>query len=104
MENSGFYDDNYGGGSSDDDLVDLSAPAQDLLHDLPFDKQDYSQGMTCITEHLFHFICNIFFEGFFGLCYTLNVNGKNMACIKSGAIVGALRGTVSDDLLENCTL
>ncbi|KAF5899776.1 H(+)/Cl(-) exchange transporter 5-like, partial [Clarias magur] len=45
METSGFYNDNYSNGSSDDDLVDLSATAQDLLEDLPYD-QDHSQGYS----------------------------------------------------------
>ncbi|KAK3567766.1 hypothetical protein QTP86_025963 [Hemibagrus guttatus] len=44
MENSGFYNDNYNSGSSDDDLVDLSATAQDLLEDLPYDEWDHSAG------------------------------------------------------------
>ncbi|KAI5625881.1 H(+)/Cl(-) exchange transporter 5 isoform X1 [Silurus asotus] len=44
METSGFYNDNYSSGSSDDDLVDLSANAQDLLEDLPYDEQDQSQA------------------------------------------------------------
>lgn len=50
MENSGFYNDNYSNGSSDDDLVDLSATAQDLLEDLPYD-QEHSQGMHTSTNH-----------------------------------------------------
>ncbi|MCJ8731390.1 hypothetical protein PDJAM_G00199070 [Pangasius djambal] len=46
MENSGFYNDNYSSGSSDDDLVDLNATAQDLLEDLPYDEQDNGQGYS----------------------------------------------------------
>ncbi|TSN12262.1 H(+)/Cl(-) exchange transporter 5 [Bagarius yarrelli] len=38
MDNSGFCNDDYSGGSSDDDLVDLSATAQDLLEDPPDDE------------------------------------------------------------------
>ncbi|MCI4377241.1 hypothetical protein PGIGA_G00201380 [Pangasianodon gigas] len=46
MDNSGFYNDNYSSGSSDDDLVDLNATAQDLLEDLPYDEQDNGQGYS----------------------------------------------------------
>lgn len=62
MENSGFYNDHYSSGSSDDDLVDLNAPAQDLLEDLPYDKQDYGQGMHA-TQNLCSSSFATFIEG-----------------------------------------
>ncbi|XP_046707949.1 H(+)/Cl(-) exchange transporter 5 isoform X2 [Silurus meridionalis] len=49
METSGFYNDNYSSGSSDDDLVDLSANAQDLLEDLSYDEQDHSQEASLFS-------------------------------------------------------
>lgn len=49
MENNGFYNENYS--SDDDDLVDLSVPAQDLLEDLPYDNQHYGQGMHATRNH-----------------------------------------------------
>lgn len=45
MESGGFYNDHYNSGSSDDDLVDLTATAQDLLEDLPYDEWNHSSGM-----------------------------------------------------------
>ncbi|KAF4089058.1 hypothetical protein AMELA_G00062150 [Ameiurus melas] len=46
MDNNGFCNDKYNNESSDDDLVDLSASAQDLLEDLPYDERYYGQGYS----------------------------------------------------------
>ncbi|XP_060785703.1 H(+)/Cl(-) exchange transporter 5 isoform X5 [Neoarius graeffei] len=46
MENGGFYNDNYSSGSSDDDLVDLSATDHGLLEDLPNDENNHGQGYS----------------------------------------------------------
>lgn len=75
MENSGFYNDNYSSGSSDDDLVDLSVPAHDLLQELPYDKQDYGQGMRA-SQNLCSTSSTTFTESSCGLCCILNVNGE----------------------------
>lgn len=48
MDSAGFYNDNYCSDSSDDDLVDLSGDAEDLLEDVPcLEPNHYSGTYTC---------------------------------------------------------
>lgn len=80
MENNGFCNDKYGNESSDDDLVDVSASAQDILEDLPYDEQYYGQGMPAAPD-----LCctssRTFIEGPCGLCYSLNINGEKYSLL-----------------------